>query len=403
MTYTSINNQKPKLLNFNKSTTDNVNLIVRGQGIVVFKANQRCSLNFINKYDKLGLKVQFTNEFIIVTMKPSNEPLIDSKNCKGLTKNEGAYYWFSLDSQNLRLYAGIGETREENIIYSYTFSNKNNKDYKSFLESLVSIHCDDLDIIRLVRDPITSSIPLLVKNTEDLTMDDIAKGTYMPKANLSTMSQKLYDCIAGNKFVLNTHDFPDFMKAIEYSIATPGKWCYECLKKKANEFDKDKPNDKKTYLRITLGQNNGESPGIPYVMEIWPVGHYSPIHNHGESSAIIRVLNGSINISLFPYLSSDNVAPFAIADFKKDDITWISPTLNQVHQLKNLEKNKDTCVTIQCYMYENENTEHYDYFDYIDADNKIEQFEPNSDMDFVLFKQTIRKEWNERKIAWFCF
>ena len=54
-------------------------------------------------------------------------------------------------------------------------------------------------------------------------------------------------------------------------------------------------------------------------------------------------------------------------------------------------------------MYENENTEHYDYFDYIDADNKIEQFEPNSDMDFVLFKQTIRKEWNERKIAWFCF
>jgi hypothetical protein len=112
-------------------------------------------------------------------------------------------------------------------------------------------------------------------------MDDIAKGTYMPKANLSIMSQKLYDCIAGNKFVLNTHDFPDFMKAIEYSIATPGKWCYECLKKKANEFDKDKPNDKKTYLRITLGQNNGESPGIPYVMEIWPVGHYSPLHNHG--------------------------------------------------------------------------------------------------------------------------
>jgi hypothetical protein len=118
MTYTSINNQKQKLINFNKSTTDNVNLIVRGQGIVVFKANQRCSLNFINKYDKLGLKVQFTNEFIIVTMKPTNEPLIDSKNCKGLIKNEGAYYWFSLDSQNLRLYAGIGETREENIIYS---------------------------------------------------------------------------------------------------------------------------------------------------------------------------------------------------------------------------------------------------------------------------------------------
>jgi predicted metal-dependent enzyme (double-stranded beta helix superfamily) len=403
MTYSNINNKKPKNLNMNKSSIDKVNLIVRGQGIVVFKSNQICSLNFINKYGKVGLKVKFTNELIIVTIKPSNEPSIDLDNNCGLVKNEGAYYWFSLDSQNLCLYAGIGETRLENVIYSYNFSNENKKDTKLFLESLVSVYCENLELIRLVRDPVTSNIPLLVKNTEDLTMDDIAKGTYMPKANLSIMSQKLYDCIAGNKFVLNTPDFPDFVKAIEYSIATPGKWCYKCLKEKATEFDKDKPNDKETYLRITLGQNNGESPGIPYVMEIWPVGHYSPIHNHGESSAIIRVLNGSINVSLFPYLSSDNVAPFAIADFKKDDITWISPTLNQVHQLKNLEKNKDTCITIQCYMYENENTEHYDYFDYIDADNKIEQFEPNSDMDFITFKETIRKEWNERKRSWCCF
>lgn len=403
MTYTSINNQKPKLLNFNKSTTDNVNLIVHGQGIVLFKANQICTLHFTNKHGKLGLKVQFTNELIIVTMKPSNEPLIDPKNSKGLTKNDGAYYWFSLDSQNLCLYAGIGEARQENIIYSYQFLDKNKKENKCLLESLVSVECVDLEIIRLVRDPLTSSIPLLVKNTEDLTMDDIAKGTYMPKANLSIMSQKLYDCIAGNKFKLNTPDFPDFVKAIEYSIVTPEKWCYKCLKQKSTEFDKDKPNDKETYLRITLGQNNGESPGIPYVMEIWPVGHYSPIHNHGESSAIIRVLNGSINVSLFPYLSSDNVLPFAAVDFKKDDITWISPTLNQVHQLKNLENNKDTCITIQCYMYENENTDHYDYFDYIDASNKIEQFEPNSDMDFINFKETIRKEWNERKKSWFCF
>lgn len=403
MTYTSIKNQKPKIVNINKSLTNKVNLIVHGQGIILFKATQNCSINFINKYDKVALKVQFTQESVIVNMKPSNEPLIDLDNSNGLIKNDGAYYWFSLDSQNGCLYAGIGETRVENIIYSYNFSIENKKDTKYFLESLVSIYCDNLEIIKLIRDPITLTIPLLVKNTEDLTMDDIAKGTYMPKANLTTMSQKLYDCIAGNKFVLNTPDFPDFIKAIEYSIATPGKWCYECLKEKANEFDKDKPNDKETYLRITLGQNNGESPGIPYVMEIWPVGHYSPVHNHGNSSAIIRVLNGSINVSLFPYLSSDYVAPFAIANFKKNDITWISPTLNQIHQLKNLEKNKDTCITIQCYMYENENIEHYDYFDYIDADNKIEQFDPNSDMDFIAFKETIRKEWNERKRSWCWF
>ena len=29
---------------------------------------------------------------------------------------------------------------------------------------------------------------------------------------------------------------------------------------------------KKPYLRITMGRGMGESPGIPYVLEIWPKG-----------------------------------------------------------------------------------------------------------------------------------
>jgi len=232
-------------------------------------------------------------------------------------------------------------------------------------------------------------------------MDSIAAGAAMPKANLSLTSQKLYDCISGKQFTLNTPDFPDFTRAIEYSIATPGKWCYERLKQKANEFDKDKPNPKETYLRITLGENNGESPGIPYVMEIWPVGHFSPIHNHGGSSAIIRVLNGSIQVGLFPFLSLDELTPFATADFTKDDITWISPSLNQVHQLKNLESNKDTCITIQCYMYEDTDTTHYDYFDYLG--DKQGQFDPDSDMEFIEFKKTMKAEWLTRPCRWNCF
>jgi hypothetical protein len=325
-------------------------------------------------------------------MKPSNEPSIDLDNNHGLTKKDGAYYWFSLDSQNTCLYAGIGETRLENVIYSYNFSNENKKDTKLFLESLVSIHCENLEIIRLVRDPITSIIPLLVKNTNELTMEDIAKGTYMPKSNLSVMSQKLYDCIAGNKFVLNTPDFPDFIKAIEYSIATPGKWCYECLKEKATEFDKDKPNDKETYLRITLGLNNGESPGIPYVMEIWPIGHYSPVHSHAGANAIIRVLYGNIHVRLFPYLSP-KVQSFGSATFKKDDITWVNTTLNQTHQLINPKSNNKTCITIQCYMYDEADNGHYDYFDYIDADGIKQQYEPDSDMDFLAFKALMKQEW----------
>ena len=400
MTFANINYQQPKVI---KLTTpiNKVDLIVHGQGIIVFDASGACCIDFFDSESTSGIKVQFTESNVLVNMYPSNEPLIDKDNKKGIITQEGAYYWFSIDSQNQRLCAGIGEARRENAIYNFQFMNVNHdeaerKRNKLFLESIVSASVNDLTITSLLRDPITGYLPLFVKNTDSLYMESIAAGKYMPKANLSLVSQKLYDCISGKRFQLNTPDFPNFTKAIEYSIATPGKWCHKCLKQKATEFDKENPNKKETYLRITLGENNGESPGIPYVMEIWPVGHYSPVHNHGNSSAIIRVLHGSINVSLFPFLSSDKVEPFAKADFIKGDITWISPSLNQVHQLHNLETNKDTCITIQCYMYEMTDTIHYDYFDYLNSNNSSKgAFEQNSDADFIEFKNIIKKEWKE--------
>jgi hypothetical protein len=392
MTFTNIQNKLPKCVRVDKMI-EKIDLILHGQGVVIFNSPGPCEFRITDSSGTSGLKVQFTETDVLINMYPSNEPLIDHKNSRGIVKAAGAYYWLSLDSQNQLIHAGIGEARKENIIYEFKCSPQ----IKSFLEKHTTVYSDTIKIMSILRDPITTSIPLLIKNTDDLTMDAIASGKYMPKANLSLTSQKLYDCISGKKFVLNTPDFRSLTRAIEYSIATPGKWCYERLKAKANEFDKDKPNVKETYLRITLGQNNGESPGIPYVMEIWPVGHYSPIHNHGGSSAIIRVLNGSINVSLFPFLSADDVVPFANANFVKDDITWISPTLNQVHQLKNIGTN--TCITIQCYMYEDSDTTHYDYFDYLDG-KKTGQFEPDSDMDFIEFKATMKKEWAERKRCW---
>jgi predicted metal-dependent enzyme (double-stranded beta helix superfamily) len=203
-------------------------------------------------------------------------------------------------------------------------------------------------------------------------MQDIAEGTYMPSANLSAVAQKLHACISGKEFVLNTPDFPDFAEAIAYSIVTPTCWCYETLKAKSTEFG-PVPNTHETYLRITLNANNGESPGIPYVMEIWPVGNYSPVHNHGGAHAIIRVLSGAIRVKLFSFLGGPS---FAEADFKQGDVTWISPTLNQVHQLENPASNTAPCITIQCYMYDAEDATHYDYFDYLDQAGKIQQFDP---------------------------
>lgn len=373
-------------------------LIVHGQGVFLFQAIE-CAAFTIFSQDNAGLSIEFTDSGVSVISLPGGEPLEDPNNKKGLVYNPGAFYWFSLDSQNQVLYAGVGEARLETVLYTYRFSPALRASNKIFLESLthIVVHEDgDTMPLKLLRDPITATVPLTVKGTSQLTMDDVASGAVMPMANLPQTSQKLYNCIAGPEFTLETDDFPDFYRAIEYSIATPGCWCYKTLKKKATEFNKDRPNPAETYLRITLGQNNGESPGIPYVMEIWPPQHFSPIHSHAGAEAVIRVLEGGINVSLFPFLS-DGVPPFKEGNFVKDDVMWISPTLNQIHQLRNIGKN--TCVTIQCYMYDETNETHYDYFDYLDDAGLVQQYEPDSDMDFMAFKELMREEWLNQPLS----
>jgi hypothetical protein len=407
MTYTKVSDREPKQV-FLDDKKYNSNLIVHGQGVFIFQNldnTKSVSFKLSSKDNKNGLKVDFNVGSVKVTKIPTNESFVDDKNNKGLVNKKGSYYWFSLDSQNQKLQAGVGEPRIENVIYTYGFSNADKSVWetnKTFLESLVSLTVIDLNIkcMKLLRDPITRSVPLLIKNTDELTMTHIASNQFLPKSHLSPTAQQLFDCISGKQFILNDSDFPDFSKAIEYSIATPGLWCYERLKDKSNEFNKDIPNILETYLRITLNENNGESPGIPYVMEIWPVGHYSPIHNHGGSSAVIRVLNGKINVKLYPFLcydDKDGIEPFKEVDVIQNEVTWISPTLNQIHQLHNLDSNKETCITIQCYMYENVDNKHYDYFDYLDSKGKKQNYEPDSDMDFILFKETMKQEWESRR------
>jgi len=399
------------LKNTNFQDNEKINLLIHGQTVFLFdflKYDQEpCTFQILNSSENDGLEVAFNNGSVTVKQISNQKEFQDDKNNKGLITLNGAYYWFSLDSQNQRFCAGIGEARIDTAIYQYFF--EYDKDHpeqweenKLFLESLTQIKLINSDILprRLLRDPINQYISLYVKDKDELTMDDVAQNIYLPSSHLSSTSQILYNSISGRNFVLDDDDFPDFTEAIKYSIQTPGMWCHKQLIKKSDEFNKLKPNSKETYLRITLGENNGESPGIPYVMEIWPVGHFSPVHSHADCDAIIRVLHGSIHVSLYPFLNGNNptIEPFGDADFYEDDVTWISPTLNQIHQLKNLETNEDPCITIQCYSYGTENSVHYDYFDYVDSHGKIQQYEPDTDMDFVEFKELMKLEWKNRTI-----
>jgi hypothetical protein len=51
-------------------------------------------------------------------------------------------------------------------------------------------------------------------------------------------------------------------------------------------------------------------------------------------------------------------------------------------------------------MYDEGDKKHYDYFDYLDADGKNQQYEPDSDMGFLEFKKLMKQEWNSAS-KWF--
>ena len=377
-----------------KKTLD---LPVHGQVTYLFTtplgSETPAKFQFLNK-NSGKIKIVISNDnFNISIQTEKGKPQITINEKTGLINNKNAFYWISLDSQHQTLKFGIGEARPETVKFTYNIF----ADLKKFLESLTTIkNTSNIKALKLLRDPIINPVPLKIKRIDELTMSDIAEYKYLPHSFLTTTNQQLFNCISGKNFVLDDDDFPEFSKAIQHSIVTEGCWCYKKLQEKSTEFNPDKPNINETYLRITLGRNSGESPGIPYVMEIWPSNNYSPIHSHADSNAVIRVLHGSINVTLFPFLGEgENIEPFSTADFEKDDITWLSPELNQIHQLRN--NRDDVCITIQCYMYGLDNEKHYDYFDYIDDDKKIVQYEPDSDMNFVEFKKRMKKEWDNKK------
>lgn len=147
-----------------------------------------------------------------------------------------------------------------------------------------------------------------VLGDQQITLHDIEQNIFTVAANLPKACQTLYHNVYGAKIALDDPLFDDFSEAIRWSLATPGKLGYKLLEKKAGggpESPKWKSEYHKlfyigferhkmiglpaTYLRITLGQSLGNSPGQPYVVEIWPPGHYSSIHDHGNACAVIKV------------------------------------------------------------------------------------------------------------------
>lgn len=249
--------------------------------------------------------------------------------------------------------------------------------------------------------PLVSNLPPRVLDSSKVTLFDLDKNNHMFSASLPSECQTMYGNVAGQLIgldwpwppggVSHMHRLSD---AIRYSINTEGKMLYKKIREKKGTFS----GLKETYLRVTLGESRGESPGIPYVLEIWPSKHGSPIHNHGNAFAVIKVLFGGLTIRVYnkhmkqfnPKESGDKYI-LSKFDVQAGDVTWISPNWYQTHKLWN--GTDDFCATIQCYQYGKNDKLSWPYFDYIASTTVIKEFIPDSDYGFTEFHHKVMAEY----------
>lgn len=329
-------------------------------------------------------------------------------------------YWYSYDRDGLVLKYGKGYTMEETTHLTHDFlkdckTKKEKEEKRKELERFfgadhdkyVWIHTKKRCLLTTEPNPLIEKQPVcqfqpnpfvcnfapMILDSSKVTMFDLDTDKMMFSSSLPRACKELYGNIKGIVLEYPENPIMKLSDAIRYSINTRGCTLYKKLKEKLDDF----PEPDMAYLRVTLGPDTRTAPGVPYVLEIWPSGNRSPIHNHGGTCAIIKVLFGRITVNIYnkqtnpPEEKQKVIQKF---DAKEGDITWIGPNWFQTHHLKN--RTDDFCATIQCYRYEEGDTIHWPDFDYIDekcSDKTLEQFFPNSDFSFIHLRSKVLEEY----------
>ena len=364
----------------------------------------------------------------------------------GIEPNFICTYWLSYDRDGMVLKYGKGYRMEKTTILKHDFNchyNEGDKDkirnvfFSPKVDRYVELYnekpletpsltassessvpasaIDNVELeVAFEPTPIVTDLSYIVKDSSEVDLFYLDSDKYIYSASLPPECQVLYDNITAANVDLDyqgtdpkyQYDFK-LSDAIRYSIETEGCTLNTKLKSKANEFGDD---PKLAYLRITMGKERGNSPGIPYVLELWPKGHCSPIHNHGNAYGVIRVLHGGltvhyynkVSVSVLPGDESEDcgcegeshVQKLGEFPVKKGDVTWISPNWYQTHKLCN--NTDDYCATVQCYQYGNNDYMNWPYFDYIKTCDIIGGFAPNSDYTFTEMFNRVMKEYADR-------
>ncbi|KXX72965.1 Cysteine dioxygenase [Madurella mycetomatis] len=304
-----------------------------------------------------------------------------------------ATYWLSLDKNNGRIRYGKHFPARLMTVVEARLDMTQDK-YKWLKNAKhVDIGYDEkrADCVRVLKLPVVLDLSPFIAPRDRVTLRDLENAKFTFPADLPDACRPLYERVAGADVTLHDNDFPEFGAAIDASCREG--LCKNLLQQKAARSGGQ---EKKTYLRITLGCDQGNSPGVPYVLEIWPIGHSSPIHDHSNACGIIKVLYGKIQVNYFSSVSNGSRVG-APTEFQQGQITWLSPQYYQIHQLSN--PYESVCCTIQCYRYEDNDDTHSGVFTYVDGENGTRQFSPSSDMEFNVFRTKIKEEWAQRTAA----
>ncbi|KAI5816253.1 RmlC-like cupin domain-containing protein, partial [Pyronema omphalodes] len=288
-------------------------------------------------------------------------------------------YWFSIDKENKILRYGKGYETTSLTLLEVDLKVDGSTPWADWMSEVKYLAVAPSKADDVVIDEMS---PVVVHNNE-VTLEDLETGSVTVVENLPPACQQLYANVTGDGIKLDDKDFPEFSKAIHHSVTTEGCIGWNKLKEKA---DASGHPFQAQYLRVTLGLNKGNSPGSPFVMEVWPPHHHSSIHSHSNVFAVIKVLHGQINSFYYAALdpTKEESQYYRQAEFQKNDVTWLSDRQLQTHQLMNMTD--ETSVTIQCYQYCDHDHTHYEYFDYIDEEEDshatIKKFIPTSDWGF---------------------
>ncbi|GIL83853.1 hypothetical protein Vretimale_10873 [Volvox reticuliferus] len=335
-------------------------------------------------------------------------------------------HWLSYDRAHERIKYGKGYHMEETTEYTWDLSNQLTPEQIEQLfgneAKMATFTCpqgwseavgggveDARAFVELDRLPLTKNRPPKVKDSSTLTLEDLDEQNYTFSADLPEACQVLYKNVAGANMLLDD----ELAAAISYSIVTKDMTLNKKLEEKSKDFG---------YLRVTLGNERGDGPGIPYVLEIWPGGSRSPIHNHGNVCAVIKVLHGEIQVNVYnkltellehkkedpsrvssTALNTGNPAPITAVHLSKGDVTWMDSNWYQCHQLINPAKDRGSfCATIQCYKYEDQDRVVWPGFDYIEGmghDSLVHLFRPDSDFTYGDMKLIVLEEYLRRPMS----